>query len=662
MIPGMMKQSPADFARAPSPALLTGRNPVFSLSLLAIGGIILLLGVLLFLLQQRDAKEQRETLITDVLWLEQGLQFQLSSDTEKLQQLTAGTWTASQAASRAAVVMGTNPEIQRIRWYDARGTLVASEPPAGDAAPQGLGETELAFVRKLGRPVFSAPRQLSTGPDRWGIDLVLPIFRDNQFVGALGGVISLDALLANQVPWWLTARYQVSLLDGSGRRIVDKSNVDLDRSGPSYEVPLDPPGHDLSLRIMAYHDATHLARNIIAAAMLLLAASAIAGLWATLRQARRRIASEQALKEEYLFRKAMEDSLNVGLRARDMDGKIIYVNPAFCKMVERPPEQLVGATPPMPYWAPDELERTLEANRATLSGQAPEGGFELRFQRASGERFDALIHEAPLIDASGRQTGWMGSVVDITERKRADERARQEQDKLQHTARLISMGEMASTLAHELNQPLAAIVNYSAGCQEAIKGGMPLAEISDALGKLHAQALRAGQIIRRVHDFVRKREPVLARCAIDDLIRGTVEFFGPDVRRRRMALKVSLPKVPLIAAADRILVEQVIINLLRNGMEAMTQTEPKQRRLDIAAREVDQSIEIAVTDRGRGISPEAAAHLFEPFVTTKIEGMGIGLNICRSIIEFHGGRLWHEDNPGGGTIFRFTLPRAVNAA
>jgi two-component system sensor histidine kinase DctS len=220
---------------------------------------------------------------------------------------------------------------------------------------------------------------------------------------------------------------------------------------------------------------------------------------------------------------------------------------------------------------------------------------------------------------------------------------------------------MASTLAHELNQPLAAIVNYSAGCLRAIDGDLPRGEVTDALSKLHAQALRAGQIIRKIHDFIRKREPVLARCEIDGLIRGIVDFFGAEVRRRRIFLTVDLPDAPLIARADRLLVEQVVLNLLRNGTEAMVQNEPDRRRLRISAAESDGMVEIAVADRGRGINTEAAERLFEPFFTTKNEGMGIGLNICRSIVEFHGGRLWHEDNPEGGTIFRFTLPASVAA-
>jgi len=186
----------------PSPALpgVARPAPAFALLLFAVGGLVLLLVALLFVLHQRDAKEQRETLITDMLWFEQTLRFQLNSDAEKLQQLAASAWVGdlpeAQSSNRAQVVMGSNPEIDRIRWYDSTGALLASEPPLG-AAP-GLTETELAYVRKMGRPTFSAPVQLASQPGHWDIDLVVPIFRQGQFVGAMAGAISLDALLNDQ--------------------------------------------------------------------------------------------------------------------------------------------------------------------------------------------------------------------------------------------------------------------------------------------------------------------------------------------------------------------------------------------------------------------------------------------------------------------------------
>jgi two-component system sensor histidine kinase DctS len=221
----------------------------------------------------------------------------------------------------------------------------------------------------------------------------------------------------------------------------------------------------------------------------------------------------------------MEDSLMVGMRARDLEGRVTYVNPAFLQMVGFSAEELIGREPPMPYWAPEEMERTLLLHNKVLEGKAPHEGFEIRLMRKDGSRFDALIYEAPLIDADGRQTGWMGSIIDVTARKHAEELARQQQEKLQVTARLVTMGEMASTLAHELNQPLAAITSYNAGCLNKLESGnFSAVQLKEALGKLGVQAQRAGHIIRRVHDFVRKSEPKLAPCDLAEVIDDSIGF------------------------------------------------------------------------------------------------------------------------------------------
>ncbi|MBL0168220.1 MAG: PAS domain S-box protein [Propionivibrio sp.] len=202
-----------------------------------------------------------------------------------------------------------------------------------------------------------------------------------------------------------------------------------------------------------------------------LAGAVFWSLWAVRGLIQRRLVAEQALRSEYAFRKAMEDSLTVGMRARDLEGRVTYTNPAFCQMVGFSAEELIGARPPMPYWAPEELENTQAIHQAVIEGKAPREGFEIRLMRKDGSRFDALIYEAPLIDADGQHTGWMASIVDVTARKHAEELARQQQEKLQLTSRLVTMGEMASALAHELNQPLAAITSYNTGCLNKLESG-----------------------------------------------------------------------------------------------------------------------------------------------------------------------------------------------
>jgi len=277
--------------------------------------------------------------------------------------------------------------------------------------------------------------------------------------------------------------------------------------------------------------------------------------------------------------------------------------------------------------------------------------------RRGGERFDALLYEAPLIDAEGRQTGWMGSVLDITERKRARELARQQEEKLAATARLVTVGEMASTIAHELNQPLSAIASYTTGCLNLLDEGEPArGELREALRKTAEQTQRAGRIIRRVHDFVRKSEPARTPVRMRAVVEEAVGFADAEARKRRVRIQARLAEDDPELQADPLLLQQVVLNLLRNAMDAMAATPAGRREILVATEAGRANVTVSISDRGCGISPEVRDQLFQPFFSTKAEGMGMGLNICRSIIEFHRGRVWAEPNPGGGAVFSFSLP------
>ena len=223
------------------------------------------------------------------------------------------------------------------------------------------------------------------------------------------------------------------------------------------------------------------------------------------------------------------------------------------------------------------------------------------------------------------------------------------------------MGEMASTLAHELNQPLAAIASYNAGCLKRLeRDGCAPQDIRPALEKISVQAQRAGKIIRRVHDFVRKSEPKRAPCSLGDVIEDCLGFVESDARKHQIRIECEVPHHLPPIPADRLMLEQVLLNLIRNGMEAMASTPAADRVIGIVTDISAAELRISVSDCGCGITPEVRTKLFTAFFTTKPEGMGVGLSICRSIIEFHRGRLWAEDNPqsptGTGTIFIFTLP------
>jgi two-component system sensor histidine kinase DctS len=251
----------------------------------------------------------------------------------------------------------------------------------------------------------------------------------------------------------------------------------------------------------------------------------------------------------------------------------------------------------------------------------------------------------------------MGSVLDITERKRAREHVRQQEQKLAATARLVTMGEMASVLAHEPNQPLSAIASYTTGCLNVLEAGTgSSAELKEALRKATAQTERAGRIIRRVHAFVRRSEPTRKVVGINGVVEEAVGFAESDARNRHVRVARRLTEEDTAVDADPLLLQQVVMNLLRNAMDAMAETPAESRQIDVTTRRAGSTVTVSVADRGCGISPEVERQLFEPFFSTKPEGMGMGLNICRSILELHRGRLWAEPNPAGGTVFSFSLP------
>ncbi len=621
---------------------------------------------LLWLLHRTEIDEHRVTLITDVLWVEQDLRFHLTKVQDLLDELgrdaADGRMDAGQMEQRSRFLMTNNPWLIQIIWYDGEPQVVAAVPPGigeyavGEAAGTIPSLETFGFARSLGKAVFGQPYPAVNRDHH--VEVHVPQFRDGRLAHMMVGVVSLNALLHHAVPWWYAEKYRLQVIDDTGAVLASKSKVAADATGLSYAVPFDPPGRGLLLQALAYKAQTNLLRNLLATVIVGLALAVLGSLWALRRHVQRRLAAEAALRDQHAFRKAMEDSLTTGLRARDMNGRITYVNPAFCRMVGWSAEELVGRGPPMPYWAPEDIEQTQELHDSILAGKTPHEA-ELRFMRRNGERFDALIYEAPLIDAMGRQSGWMASVVDITARKRAEELARQQQEKLQFTSRLVTMGEMASTLAHELNQPLSAIASYNTGCLNKIESNdFAREELAQVLRKVGQQAQRAGAIIRRVHEFVRRSEPKLSACELRAIVEDSVALVEAEAKKRGVRISATLPLDPMPVLADRVMIEQVLLNLIRNGMDALGDAAPEDKLLHVSVSHDGNTFVTAVADRGCGISAAVAERLFSPFFTTKVEGMGMGLNICRSIMELHQGRLWYEANPDGGTIFKFSLPEA----
>jgi PAS domain S-box-containing protein len=367
--------------------------------------------------------------------------------------------------------------------------------------------------------------------------------------------------------------------------------------------------------------------------------------------------ADEALQKSEGRYQALVAALPYGILEVDLAGRILVANPALGAML-RSPESRLRERPVEELF--EDPEKAAGEPRALSDRGAAPATYLGRLKRADGGRVDARVDWVCKRDARGAPAGHIAVVTDVTEQKQAEETSRKQEERLQLVSRLITVGEMASTLAHELNQPLASIVNFNMGCVRRIRSGSWNApDLLAALEQASAQAERAGQIIQRIRDMVAKREPSRTALDVNAVIAELARLVELDAAKKNVRVVLDLaPGLPPVRA-DKVMIEQVILNLVKNAVEAMEQTDPAQREVTMrSSRNGGNAVEIALSDRGVGVPQELCDGQFAPFFTTKREGMGLGLSICRSIVEFHDGRLTASRNPQGGSTFRFTLPMA----
>jgi two-component system sensor kinase FixL len=357
--------------------------------------------------------------------------------------------------------------------------------------------------------------------------------------------------------------------------------------------------------------------------------------------------------EERAFLAAIVDSSNDAIISKTLSGKITSWNKASEKLFGYSAAEMLG-TPITRLFPEDRLHEEAEIIERIKSGESLEH-YETQRCHKDGSLIDVSVTVSPIKDSLGTVIGASKTVRDITEQKQTEIRLALLSNELNHVARLSEMGQISAALAHELNQPLAAVLNYTNLARRLISTQSTPEKTLEAVDKASEQAIRAGQIIKRLRDFVTKRESTrtledISEVAEDAVALGLVGSKTQDIRVET-EFSEGLPLVLM----DRIQIQQVLVNLLRNAAEAMAET-PRRELTLTTERDSQGMVAIRVADTGVGIDAGVSERLFSPFVTTKPSGMGIGLAISRSIVESHGGKLWMLPNPGGGTVFQFTLP------
>ena len=645
----------------------------WSLWALLVALVAALLVTLVWLAGRYEASQVQSKLERDTADALGDIRSALTRNVQSLQALQSGHPTPASWREEASVLLREHREWMRIEWRDSNlATLVFVDTPfrappfarLGRGNAQGDVALACTNARRVSGPAYSSSYFLPQldGLGLEVMELCLPQVTAGQLTGYVVATYSLSEMLAGLIGPQLMRSQEISFTEADGTRLAMHGSARRGSRVFTSQQLLDLPGNTMVLRMDSWRAAPDLFPNVLTALVTAMSIALVLVLVLLGRDARRRLRAEEDLADALAFRKAMEDSLVTGLRARDLQGRITYVNPAFCDMVGFTPDELLGHATPAPYWPPELADEYQKRQEIRLSGQhaPPREGYESVFMRKDGSRFPVLIIEAPLINHDGLQTGWMSAFLDISEQRRVQELSRASQERLQATARLATVGEMASLLSHELNQPLAAISSYATGSMNLLKSpDAPdtLPDIEVAMRRIAEQAERAGKVIKSVHDFVRRRdkarEPVSAQALLDaimPLVSLQARKLGVRVDTR---VKNGLPP----AMCDRTMVEQVLLNLARNAMQAMDQAGVADPSLVIEVRRAGKGwLEFSVTDVGLGIADAVKEQLFTPFFTTKSEGMGLGLSLCRTVVEQHGGFLGFEPNRPQGTIFRFTLP------
>ena len=617
-------------------------------ALLWLAGLLTLVTacIVLLALFLRDVETQEEELrrAADAQWLEQTLRFHFQRLERDLAQLDS-------AQPAPGAQPGPTPQLQRagllwrgegvIAW---QGWLAAErlDSPAQWPAIMAAAELQpedsgtLAVMldtgRGLQRPAYAGPLPGSQRPGDPLLWLAVPRFEQGRFLGNQVAAIRIERALEQIVPAWFLADHAVLTLD-------DEPGL-ATPPGLRYPVAMPLPGAQWKLAVELLQARPAIAPRAFFGIALLCLGAMLVTLYFFWRATLRRHQAERRLQTQIALRTAIERSVTLGLLARDLDGQCLYANPAFCRMLGWSAHEL-AATAGWPRALATSLD-ALPTAAAVSSGLS--SGLELQLQHRDGHELELLVHGAPLTQADGRVMGWMYALLDITERKRVERLAARQQEQLEASGRLIAVGEVASTLAHELNQPLGALSSFASGLLNRVRqNSISKAEIVPVLERIERMAEKAGLVIQRINAFARRQEMSRQPLALVPFVRRVAQqlTLPPGV-----ALQLELPEPAGSSAepgpsvsADALLLEHALHNLILNATEwaGVGASGPALVRISL----VQESglTGIRIEDSGPGIPEAQRASIFNAFASHKPGGMGMGLSICRSIVEAHHGRI-----------------------
>jgi len=596
--------------------------------------------------------------------------------------------------SDAGLFMPAGAGLRSVSWVKPNGNLSWTAKPGLNAKPDSFEQpgVELQKAVEMARRLDAvASGGIFEIDNRSLLYACAPIRRNGKAIGFVAGLYDAADLIRSVLAGQLPDDYAVTVT-GGGREISTIATRNYSPSAAiAREIPLEVANTAWSIRIYPSAVDGGTMRRLVTAFGLLISilVYACAAMASTARRrAGELAAANQRLALENLERRRAEErveELNRDLQRRlqefpvlmevlpigiavavDPECRNIWTNPSMAAMLQVPLDQNISKS----SQDAGKLTYRIEHNGVEVAPQdlpmqvaartkAPVANQELDLFRHDGSVIHTLSYSAPVFDEAGAVRGVINACVDITERRRAEHEIVAQRRQLAHLGRVAVVGEMSGALAHELNQPLTAILaNARAAQRMLVRDRVDVTELRAILDDIVADDLRAGAVIHRVRALIRKGDVGPQQVVANEIVSEVLELTHSDLIQREVRvatrLAASLPAVP----GDRVQLQQVVLNLIVNACDAMADNPPSERTLSISTFDEGMAVRVSVSDRGTGIAGDSVDAVFEPFVTSKEHGVGLGLAICRSIVNAHGGRMWAVNNPDRGATFHLLLPQA----